>query len=281
MNQPAIEMELERPRVRTGLVVNTGVANIYGEDTFQSEVVTQAILGEMPEVLDQRGKWFSIRQWDDYQGWLYHFYMSKNPEFGTHREWIRVNALTAHIREEPAEAAVPIRDVVFGSELPMISQDGAWLEVLLPDGLSGWLRDDPQETERPPREQLVHIARRFLGAPYMWGGKTPKGFDCSGFIQTCFKANGVVLPRDARLQHTFRDLPPVDLADAQPGDLFFFSEKEQRIPHVARSVGGGDFIHSSGWGRIESLEKESPRYNHLLRGIFITAKDVMELLDGG
>ncbi|UCH10443.1 MAG: C40 family peptidase [Fidelibacterota bacterium] len=281
MNQPAIEMELEKPRVRTGLVVNTGVANIYSEDTFHSEVVTQAILGEMPEVLDQRGKWFLVRQWDDYQGWLYHFYMFKNPEYEAQREWIRVNALTTYIREEPAETAATIRDAVFGSELPMISQDGAWLEVLLPDGSSGWLHDEPQETAGPPREQLVSIAKRFLGAPYMWGGKTPKGFDCSGFIQTCFKAIGVILPRDARLQHTFRDLPPVDIAEAQPGDLFFFSEREQRITHVALCIGGGEFIHSSGWVRIESLQDGSPRYNHLLRSIFITAKDVTELLDGG
>jgi cell wall-associated NlpC family hydrolase len=263
------------------LVVNTGVANIYREASFQSEVTTQAILGETPEVQSQRGKWFLVRQWDDYEGWLYYFYLSKNQHFGAQGERIRVNALVTHIREEPAETAPSLRDVVFGSELPIVLRDGSWVEVMLPDGLSGWLHDEPLNLEGTPREQLVQIAERFLGAPYMWGGKTPKGFDCSGFIQTCFRAIGVNLPRDARIQHTFKELPPISINDTEPGDLLFFSEKKERITHVTLSLGGGDFIHSSGWVKIESLNEGSPRYNHLLRGIFTTAKDVSELLDAG
>jgi len=262
------------------MVVNTGVANIYRETAFQSEMVTQAILGETPEVLDQRGKWFLIRQWDGYQGWVYYFYLTRNPEYLTLGELARVSALTIQIREHPARAAAPIRDAVFGTELPVLSRDGAWIQVSLPDGPSGWLRDRPLELNGTVRERLVQIARRFLGVPYLWGGKTPRGFDCSGLVQTCFKAVGATLPRDAHLQHQFRDLPDITIADARPGDLFFFSESDQRVTHVTMSLGGGDFIHASGWVKIESLDENSPRYNHQLRSIFTAGKDVTGLLDG-
>ncbi|UCD37671.1 MAG: C40 family peptidase [Fidelibacterota bacterium] len=271
---------MEKGRSRTGLVVNSGVVNLYREATFRSEVVSQALLGEIPEILDQQGKWFLVRQWDGYEGWMYYFYLFKNPQYLAQGGLTRVSALTAPIREKPTASASPIRDAVFGTELPVLSRKGSWIEVSLPDGLSGWLKDEPQKKPSGTvREQLVQVARRFLGVPYMWGGKTPNGFDCSGFVQTCFKAMDVDLPRDAHLQYRFQDLPEVAIKDAQPGDLFFFSEKDQRITHVTISLGGGEFIHSSGWVRIESLEKDDPRYNHLLRSIFAGGKDVTGLLN--
>ncbi len=263
------------------MVVNTGVANVYREAAFQSEVVTQAILGETPQVVDQQGKWFLIRQWDGYEGWVYHFCLSKNPNFSSNGDLARVNALSVRIHEQPSDSAAAVRDAVFGTELPLLSKQGPWVQVSLPDGRDGWLRDEPLELQGTARERLVQTARRFLGVPYAWGGKTPRGFDCSGFIQTCFKAVGVHLPRDAILQYRFHDLPDIAIADARPGDLFFFSEADQRITHVAISLGGGEFIHASGWVQVESLDEGSPRCNQQLRDMFITGKDVTGLFHAG
>ena len=269
----------EKSRPRSGMVVNTGVANVYADPSFRSEVVTQAILGEIPETIDQQGKWFRIRQWDGYEGWIYHFYLVKNPDYYDGKERIRLHAPVAQIREEPVMTAAALRDAVFGVELPVLSKKGSWIEVELPDGTTGWLQDEPLELKGTAREKLVQVASTFRGIPYHWGGKTPKGFDCSGFIQTCFKAIGISLPRDAHLQYRFSDLPPVAVEEAKPGDLFFFSETDERITHVAMSLGGPKIIHSSGWVKIDSLDANSPDYNRQLHGILTTGKDLSRLLE--
>jgi cell wall-associated NlpC family hydrolase len=139
--------------------------------------------------------------------------------------------------------------------------------------------DEPLCLKGSKRDQLVQLATRFRGTPYQWGGKTPKGFDCSGFIQTCFKAVGVSMPRDAHLQHRFEDLPPIEPGRAKLGDLFFFSETKERITHVAMSLGGSEIIHASGWVKVESLDAGSTCYNRQLHDIFSTGKDVTKLLE--
>ncbi len=270
---------MSESRTRSAMVVNTSVANVYAEPTFASEVVTQAILGETPKVLDQRGKWFQLEQWDGYRGWVYHFCLAKNPHFLDQGEWMSVNTPTTPIREAPSDAAPPLRDAVFGARLPLLGHSEPWLQVALPDGQSGWLQNEPLALTGTRRDQVVQIAMRFLGVPYMWGGKTPKGFDCSGFVQTCFKAVGVDLPRDTHLQSEFGDLPAVTLKDARPGDLLFFSEQGQRVTHVAISLGGGDIIHAAGWVRVESLDEAGSDYNRPLRSSFTIGKDVTGLFN--
>jgi hypothetical protein len=242
-------------------------------------VVTQTILGEMPEIVDQQGKWFRIKQWDGYEGWIYHFYLIKNPHYLDGKKMIGVSMPVIQIREKPVPTAPSLRDAVFGVELPALSHKDSWVEVELPDGITGWLMDEPLRLKGTKREQLVQIATRFRGTPYQWGGKTPKGFDCSGFIQTCFKAIGVSMPRDAHVQRHFEDLLPVAAEKAKPGDLFFFSETKERITHVAMSLGGAEIIHASGWVKVESLDSGSTCYNHQLHDIFSIGKDVTKLLD--
>ena len=267
------------PPARSAMVVNTSVANVYAEPTFASEVVTQAILGETPKVLDQRGKWFKLEQWDGYQGWVYHFCLAKNPQFLAQEEWVSVNAPTTPIREAPSDAAPALRDAVFGARLPLLDHSEPWVQVALPDGQSGWLHNEPLALTGTRRDQVVRIAMRFLGVPYMWGGKTPKGFDCSGFVQTCFKAVGVPLPRDAHPQSEFGDLPTVTIDDARPGDLLFFSDQGPRVTHVAIALGDGGIIHAAGWVRSESLDEGSSGHNKSLRGSFTIGKDVTGLFN--
>ena len=164
----------EKSRSRSGMVVNTGVANIYGDPSFKSEVVTQAILGEMPETTDQQGKWFRVKQWDGYEGWIYYFYLVKNPDYYHGKERIRVNAPVTQIREEPAMTAASFRDAVFGVELPVLSREDSWTEVELPDGMTGWLQDEPLEMEGTARERLVRLPKLFRECPIIGGGKLQK-----------------------------------------------------------------------------------------------------------
>ncbi len=260
-------------------MVNIAVADVYCAPALNAELVTQAVPGETPRVIDQKGKWFHVRQWEGYEGWLYYFCLTKNPEFLIEVESVTVTVAVAPIRQRPADDAPVIREAVFGCRLPVLDRRGFWVQVNLPDGATGWLQPTAEQLFGSRRERIVQVARHFLGAPYFWGGKTPKGFDCSGLVQTCFKALGVDLPRDSRLQHRFQDLPAVDLGAAQPGDLLFFSESDGLVSHVGIATGGGGIIHSSGWVKEESLDPDSPAYNHLLRGIFLQGRDTSELLD--
>ena len=270
---------MSRPESPAAMVINSAVANVYREPAFRSEVVTQAILGEQPQVLDQHDKWFRVRQWDGYEGWLYYFYLARNADYRIEVDSVTVTTAVAPIRAEPAESAPVIREAVFGCCLPVLDRREHWVQVVLPDGVTGWLVPTAKPLAGKRREQVIQVARQFLGTPYFWGGKTPKGFDCSGLVQTCFKAVGVVLPRDSHRQHVFQELPSVDPDQARPGDLLFFAESEQRVTHVAIATGNSGIIHSSGWVKEESLDPGSSRYNHLLAGLFLQGRDTSELLD--
>lgn len=264
------------PAVR---VINTGVANMYREPAFASEVVSQALLGEAPDIIDRQGKWFKVRQWDNYEGWVYYFYLTKNENYLAADSQLLITESVAEVKSAPDPRSDTLRDAVYGSRLPVNGRTGGWVEVALPDGKRGWVVEQPSQGSGPARQRLSAIARQFLGAPYMWGGKSIRGFDCSGYVQTIYKGVGVELPRDAHQQHRFDDLPDIAPEKAQPGDLFFFAESGDRVTHVTMSLGGAEFIHASGWIKIESLDKDADHFNHLLKGIFTVGKDMTRLLD--
>jgi len=123
--------------------------------------------------------------------------------------------------------------------------------VVLPDGRSGWVPSQSLGGSRPPG--LIARVRSLLGVPYLWGGRTPSGFDCSGFTQQVLAEQGIRLPRDADQQfHVSRSLP--DGEEAKLGDLIFFGPPRARLTHVGLCLGGGFFAHASGEVRISSID---------------------------
>ena len=261
------------------MVINAGVVNLYRHPAFASEVVSQAFLGECPEVIGQQGKWYNLRQWDGYEGWVYYFYLAHSPGYFNGARELTVLSPVVSIRSGPSDGAPVIRDAVYTSRLPVKALSGGWNQVALPDGAEGWIAGQPNGFSGSRREQLVAIGMQFLGAPYMWGGKSVRGFDCSGLVQTIYKGIGVGLPRDAHLQHRFEDLPGTSPELAAAGDLFYFSDTGEGIAHVAMSIGGAQFIHASGWVKMESLSAADDNFNHLLKGLYSGAKDMSRLID--
>ena len=166
-----------------------------------------------------------------------------------------------------------IRDLVIGATLVKTAEKEDWFQVSLPDGILGWVEKKsfapfPQES----RQGVVDLAQEFLGYPYHWGGRSPKGFDCSGLIQTIFAHTGVSLPRDSWMQH--RDAQPVsdDPLQAEPGDLCFFAEGGKRITHVGVAVGEGRIIHARGFVRQNSLKESDPDFDRDLARTFVDVK---------
>jgi cell wall-associated NlpC family hydrolase len=120
------------------------------------------------------------------------------------------------------------------------------------------------------RRSLQELAGIYLNAPYQWGGKSPFGIDCSGFVQLIFKMHGILLPRDARVQAEYGNTLSF-VEEAEPGDLAFFDNEEGNIIHVGMVIAGGKIIHASGKVRIDKLDHqgiynvEARNYTHRLR----------------
>ena len=144
----------------------------------------------------------------------------------------------------PAAAPTPAPAPSNPTPTAQPAPSGDWQQVTLPDGRKAWAPRAallaPSSVPLPPA-QVVELAQRFTGAPYVWGGTSPNGVDCSGFVQEVFRLSGHTLPRLADEQ--FQQTSPID--QPQPGDLVFFTTYLPGPSHVGISLGGQDFLHAS------------------------------------
>ena len=253
-------------------VVNVCVANVYEADTYKSQTVTQAILGERLNILDSGERFSLVELPDAYTGWISNFQFVTGNGTQTGRV-IKVREHWTRIFQEPHIDSLPVRDAVIGTRLYMTGEAGEWLRVGLPDGTPGWIRKSATgEFPERNREGILKLAREFLGYPYLWGGRSPKGFDCSGLTQTVLGLLGISLPRDSWMQQNAGK--PVDVApeDTLPGDLYFFSEKGDRITHVGIAAGRGRILHARGYVRINSLIDGDQDYSGELRSTLVDVR---------
>jgi cell wall-associated NlpC family hydrolase len=129
----------------------------------------------------------------------------------------------------------------------MNSDSGRWLKVQLPDGAIGYVQRgditlDPKTLSIP---ESIELAKRFLGLPYFWGGRSSYGYDCSGFTQMLVRSRGIIMPRDANIQASWSGVVPVKREELQPGDLLFFGSSPDHITHTGMYIGNGQFIHAT------------------------------------
>jgi len=184
---------------------------------------------------------------------------------------------------------LPVTDVVAGVLLENVKRHGTWSEIRLPDGRTGYIEsrfvEDYQRWRKSRKLDAEHIemtSKLFLGVPYLWGGTSAKGFDCSGYTKTVFRLNGMELNRDANQQATMGEDVVVgpDMQGIKKGDLLFFGRKAaegkpERIWHVAIYLGKKEFIHCSGRVRINSLDPSAPNFDEDRLNTFVRAKRVI------
>lgn len=268
-------------------LINLSVANLRTKPSHSAEMATQALLGTPVDILKERGGFYLIRTPDSYLSWVDRygvFQMSKDQmdQWQKSKRLIYV-ADQGYIYEEADDKAVRVSDLVLGDIVRAGQKVGDFQEVILPDGRRAYARqrdfedfEDWKKRLEPSADNIIETAKSMIGVPYLWGGTSIKGVDCSGFTKTAFYMNGLVLPRDASQQITkgvsldvMRN-GDLDVGKAKKelrkGDLLFFSASKAtnpRLPitHVAIYIDNGEFIHAAGRVRINSFDPSASNYD--------------------
>jgi cell wall-associated NlpC family hydrolase len=255
---PATEAPPASP-AREAVVVGA-VENMYSAPDESVDVVSQATLGQVVEVLETSGAFARVRTPDRYDGWvprpaLAEYADPATPRYARAGRVVEVASLMANVYRDPdVTTARPKARAPLATRLE-VTADGPserWLVVRLPSGDAGYMQtgdvkavDPLAQRPRGAPEDLVATARRFLGVPYLWGGMTVHGIDCSGFVSRVYFAHGVLLPRDADQQFADPSALPVERPDLRPGDLVFFGGDARSITHVGLYEGDGRFLNAT------------------------------------
>ena len=262
---------------------------------YESALETQELMGTVVEIIAEKGYWREIVSPQPYQAWCTEkgIVEMSEQEIGAYKAAPKCifTELYGHVYESPSDKAATICDLVGGDVMRIACQagnvgkkgrslKGKWTQIMLPSGKTGWVRSsqiklhegffsiakgegNSESISDSLMESIIADAFKLKGVPYLWGGMTPKGVDCSGLVRWSFIMNGVLLPRNASQMVHCGD--EVSLDSLQRGDLVFFgtpatSEKPRRVTHVGIYIGNGRIIHSSHMVRINSLNPSEPDY---------------------
>jgi len=247
-----------------------GVCNLANiplrlEPSDRSELVSQVLFGEHFAVLEQNPKWSKIKlAYDDYEGWIDNKQYQKITEeqyLQLSKDGIVLNNDLIEYITSPNNLLMPIP---LGASLSFLNHEGINVENFSFEGL--------KTSGEKPKSNLISTAFMYMHAPYLWGGKTPFGIDCSGFTQMVYKLNGYKLFRDASQQAAQGEALSF-IEESEPGDLAFFDNEEGNIIHVGIIMDDNYIIHASGKVRIDRLDHlgiynaEINRHTHKLRVI--------------
>ncbi len=239
-------------------IVRNSVANARSLPKHSAELATQYLMGESLKVLKQEGEWFLVQGPDNYIAWIDHGGIVTQNQIS--QDWVKANKVTVQINETEGyhtqTTNLAVTDLVFGNILGS-ENDSTYI---LPDGRRVHINGSfvTKSSEKNPITRVLDRANSLLGRPYLWGGTSTKGMDCSGFTRTAFLDAGIMLGRDASLQ--VKEGNPIDKNNInlwKTGDLLFFgnlrADGSERISHVAIHINNGKMIHASSRVRIESL----------------------------
>ena len=239
---------------------NLSIVPLRLEPSDKSELVSQVLYGDTFKVLEQRKSWSKIQlSFDAYEGWIDNkqFVEITQDEYNNlNNEPLKISIdLVEFVENENKQLfAIPIGSILNGLNILGHKHDGSFVDKI------------------QTKERITITAFNYLNAPYLWGGKTPFGIDCSGFTQMVYKLNGYKLLRDASQQATQGDVLSF-IEESEPGDLAFFDNDEGQIVHVGIILKDNYIIHAHGKVRIDRLDHsgiynvDTNKHSHKLRVI--------------
>jgi len=282
-------------------IVRLSVSNHRQEPAHSSEMVTQSLLGTPVQLLKKYKGYYLVRTPDRYISWLSAEEVSPLTTFEM-QQWKKAER-AVYIPKygqsfiTASSKSLPMSDLVSGNILEVIGKSRKFSKVKYPDGRIAWvLKKELMPLEEwlsrplPAGEGVLNTAYRFLGVPYLWGGTSPKGMDCSGFTKTCYFLNGIQLARDASQQALYGEKIDIHdndslsvekcLANLKAGDLLFFAagrakSLNARVTHTAIYIGDGEFIQAAGLIRINSIKKDAHNYADFQSRTIVGARRIL------
>lgn len=259
-------------------IVNVSVCNLRTYADYDAGQSSQAILG-MPVRIIQKAGWWQVQTPDKYLAWvlpasIHAVTRQKLSEWNKSKQIVATD-IYGFVYSKANKKSQIISDIVAGNRLKWIGTKGKFYQVAYPDGRQGFI---PKEASRPLdkwRSSLKQDAENILatglclnGIPYMWGGTSTKGVDCSGFVRTTLLMHDIIIPRDASQQAYKGKRIEInsDFSNLEPGDLLFFGKKassgrKERVSHVGIYMGNKKFIHSLGWVHVSSFDPSADNYD--------------------
>ena len=273
-------------------VAKNSVINIRSEAKHSAELGTQALLGMTLKVLDKEGDFYQIQTPDNYISWvdkggIVRMTKSEFDAWNASKKVIFTEIFGFVYKEKSVENGI-VSDISLGGILQYLDEDATFYQVKMPDNTVGFLKKSEAnlyenwlQTVIPSEENIEIFAKKMEGFPYLWGGTSAKGMDCSGFTKMVYLMNGFIIPRDASQQINAGKIVDENLnfADLQKGDLLFFGKKatensKQKVTHVGIWLGNGkqEFIHASGNVHISSMDSTQPHFDELNKNRYLGSK---------
>jgi len=280
-------------------LANLSVCNNRATPQNAAEMMTQMILGTPVQVLKKQGGYYLVRTPDGYLSWTDATAVSIMDKTAF-EEWKKSKRIIftsdfGHAFSKADMNSLRVSDLVNGNILVLTGEEKAYYQVVFPDKRTGYIKktdaklfSDWLKKPNPNAEAILITAKTLIGVPYLWGGTSIKGVDCSGFTKTSYFLNGIIIPRDASQQALVgEDIPVLEgdsisltkcLKNLKAGDLLFFAAAKLkgtsggRITHTAIYMGDGEFIQSAGMVRINSLKPDAANFDERESKTLVSAK---------
>jgi gamma-D-glutamyl-L-lysine dipeptidyl-peptidase len=251
-------------------ISNLSIIPVRSEPREKSEMCTQILFGEHFTILEGNSKWCQVKlAFDNYEGWIDPKMVCEIDE----ETFLRLSVNPAFVTTDVFNIVQPDGGysnflIVAGSSLPDFNPNDKTFNI---GNVVYNIRGNSfSDSKKEVRETIIENALKYFNSPYLWGGRSPFGIDCSGFSQVLYKMAGLTIPRDASQQSTLGDYLSF-VEEAKPGDLAFFDNDDGAIIHVGIIWEKNKIIHSSGKVRIDNVDHigifniDSGRYSHQMR----------------
>lgn len=259
-------------------IINVSCCNLRTTGDYDAGMESQALLG-MPAKVIEGGTWVKIETPDEYLAWVLKSSLvlvnKQQLDAWNQAPQVVVTSIYGFVYEKPSTSSQHVSDVVASNRLKLLGKTGSFYKVEYPDGRKGYIsvKDAQKVTDwrkaiKQDANSIIATGMKLNGIPYMWGGMSTKGVDCSGFIRTILYMHDIVIPRNASQQAKkgqHLEIEP-DFSNLIPGDLVFFGrkateDKPAHVSHVGMYIGNQKFIHSLGWVHVSSFNPADPEYD--------------------